>query len=124
MPAWPAAIRRGVAGRCPACGQTSLFLGYLTVTPRCANCGTPLGDVPADDAPPYVTIFIALHLLVGLVVVLGRATSLGTGATLFIVTPIALVTCLGLLRPVKGALVAVLLKLDVWREQHEPPRHA
>ena len=115
MPEWSTALRRGAAGRCPACGEGRLFRGYLSVATRCARCDAPLGDVPADDAPTYLTLLIACHLLIGLVVVLERDTSLGTGAIVASVLPIAVAVCLGLLRPVKGGLVAVLLKLDVWR---------
>ena len=87
---------------------------------HCRFCGTALGAVPADDAPPWVTMFIALHVLVGVVVLLGRTTTLGTGATIVIVLPVALLLCLMLLRPVKGLVVALLLKLDVRREDQEP----
>ena len=65
-------------------------------------------------------MFIALHALIGLVVLLGRTTSLQTGATLMIVLPVAVLLCLALLRPVKGSTVALLLKLDVRREDQEP----
>ncbi len=61
-------------------------------------------------------MLIALHLLVGLVVVLGRTTTLDTAATTLVVMPVALLLCLALLRPVKGCVVALLLKLDVRRE--------
>jgi uncharacterized protein (DUF983 family) len=98
------------------CGEQPIFKGYLSVRPRCPVCATALGDVPADDAPPWVTIFIALHVLIALVVSLGEWTTLGTGATTAIVLPVSLVLCLLLLRPVKGGVIAVLLKLDVRRE--------
>ena len=40
LPPWPApplftAMGRGIMGRCPACGQTHLFKGYLKVVPQC-----------------------------------------------------------------------------------------
>ena len=116
MPVWTVAIRRGVSGRCPACGAAPLFGSYVSVVPSCARCATPLGDVPADDAPPYLTIFFAVHPVILLALLLTRDTDLGTGAILAITLPLAVLLCLGLLRPVKGGLVAVLLKLDLWRD--------
>ena len=117
---WIDALGCGAAGRCPVCGEGRLFHGYLSVVARCTVCDTPLGAVPADDAPPWVTMFIALHMLVGLVVLLGRTTTLDTGTTIAIVLPVAILLCLGLLRPVKGSVVAFLIKLDVKREDQEP----
>ncbi len=117
---WLTSLGRGLRGRCPVCGQRPMFVGYLTVVDHCSLCQTPLSIVPADDAPPWVTMFIALHALIGLVVLLGRTTSLQTGATLMIVLPVAVLLCLALLRPVKGSTVALLLKLDVRREDQEP----
>ncbi len=116
MPTWMRALGRGVLGRCPICGQSGLFGGYLSVVTCCPVCATALGDVPADDAPPWLTMLIALHLLVGLVVLLSRTTRLDTEATVGIMLPVALVLCLALLRPVKGVVIALLLKLDVRRE--------
>ncbi len=116
MPGWPATLRRGLGARCPACGVGRIFTGYLTVVPRCTCCGAPLGEVPSDDAPPWVTMLIAGHLVLGLAVALGRGTALGTGALLAIVLPTAVVLCLALLRPVKGGIIGILLKLDVWRD--------
>ncbi len=96
-----------------------MFQGYLSVVARCTVCDAPLGAVPADDAPPWVTMFIALHVLVGLVVLLGRTTTLDTSATIAIMLPVAILLCLALLRPVKGGVVALLIRLDVKREDQE-----
>jgi uncharacterized protein (DUF983 family) len=110
---WTTALRRGAAARCPICGQGRIFDGYLSLRPACQICGTALGQLPADDAPPWITILIALHLLIGAVLLLGRTTRLGTEDTLVLMLPAAVLLCLVLLRPVKGCVVAVLLKLDV-----------
>ena len=64
-PPWPVpslatALGRGFMGRCPACGQTRLFDGFLTVREECDHCHAPLGLARADDAPPYFTILIVL----------------------------------------------------------------
>lgn len=116
--AWPVpplatALGRGLCMRCPACGQTPLFQGYLTVTPVCSNCGAPLGLARADDAPPYFTIVIVGHVVVGGMWSLERAymPPLWVHAAIWI--PLTIVMSLVLLRPIKGATVGLMLKLGI-----------
>ena len=58
------AMRRGLAGRCPACGEGKLYAAYLKVADTCGTCGEELHHHRADDAPPYFTIFIVGHFVV------------------------------------------------------------
>jgi len=55
---------RGLAHRCPACGQGQLYGRYLKVQPQCAACEHPLARYPADDGPAYLTILLVGHLLI------------------------------------------------------------
>jgi len=57
-------IGRGLAHRCPACGQGRLYGRYLKVQPKCAACAHPLARYPADDGPAYLTILLTGHLLI------------------------------------------------------------
>ncbi len=113
MPSWTVAIRRGVSGRCPACGDAPLFRSGLSIVPLCEHCAAPLGELPADDAPPYLTILVTAHPVILLALLLVRDTALGSAAILLITLPLAVLLCLALLRPIKGGLAAVLLKLDL-----------
>ena len=61
-PAWPA-IRRGLARRCPHCGEGHLFDGYLKVARVCPSCGEELFHHRADDGPAYLTILIVGHIV-------------------------------------------------------------
>ncbi len=58
-------LRRGLAGRCPACGDAKLFTSYLKVAGSCAACGHELAQYKSDDGPAYFTILIVGHLLLG-----------------------------------------------------------
>ena len=58
-------MKRGAFGRCPNCGEGKLFASYLKVADRCPACGEELFHQRADDAPPYVTIFIVGHIVIG-----------------------------------------------------------
>lgn len=57
------AIRRGFAGRCPACGRGRLFRGYLKLNKACNVCGEDLSHARADDAPAYLTMLVVCHIV-------------------------------------------------------------
>ena len=119
-PPWPVpplatALSRGFGGRCPACGTTALFAGYLRITPGCAGCGAPLGLARADDLPPYLTILLVGHIVVPLLFLLDQYAQLSIAVTSAIVIPLTLALTLALLRPIKGAVVGLMLRLDMLR---------
>ena len=58
------AMRRGLLGQCPNCGQGRLFAGYLRIMPECPNCRELLGRYRAADGPAFFTISIVGLLLV------------------------------------------------------------
>ncbi len=112
------AILRGLANRCPNCGQAHVFDGYLRVVKECAHCGIPLGDLRADDAPPYITLLLVGHIVVALLIAVERAFSPSTATEVAIFLPLTAVLILGLLRPIKGATVGAMLALGFLR--HSP----
>ncbi|MDA8050121.1 MAG: DUF983 domain-containing protein [Rhodospirillales bacterium] len=106
-------IGRGIAGRCPACGLTRLFSGYLRVVRACSTCGAPLGELRSDDAPPYITILIVGHIVVGLLLLMEAALHPPLWLEAAILLPLTLVLTLALLRPVKGGVVGMMLRLGM-----------
>jgi uncharacterized protein (DUF983 family) len=101
------ALGRGLCGRCPACGVGALFRAYLKVEDHCRACGEPLHHQRADDAPPYVTMFVVAHVVVTLVLsfeVFWPDAPVWLEATLFCFVAVGL--SLALLPRVKGLLVA------------------
>ena len=120
-PPIPAAIWRGVQGLCPACGKAPMFDGFLRVVPACANCGAPLGLARADDAPPYLTILVVGHIVVPLLFLadrVGDEPSVWLMAAIFL--PLTLALCLGLLRPIKGGTVGIMVSLDMLKSGSSP----
>ena len=107
------ALWRGLIGRCPCCGQGRLFHGWLRQVPHCARCQAPLGGARADDAPPYVVIFIVAHAIIGVQVLGDTWMDLSLLAEAAIFLPLTLALCLGLLRPVKGAIIGLILQLGL-----------
>jgi uncharacterized protein (DUF983 family) len=124
LPPWPmppmlTALGRGVRGLCPVCGQTRAFSGYLTVVPQCLVCGTPLGEVRADDAPPYFTIVIVGHIVIGSMLLLDQAYAPPLWLQAVIWLPMTVILALALLRPVKGATLGLMLKLGMFKPADE-----
>jgi uncharacterized protein (DUF983 family) len=66
-------ILLGLAGKCPHCGHGELFRGYLKVAPVCPSCGEEMHHHRADDAPPYFTILVVGHIVVGSILALEEA---------------------------------------------------
>lgn len=101
------AILRGLALRCPNCGSGALFWKYLKVQEACPSCGEALHHNRTDDAPPYFTMLIVGHFIVGGVLAMERAFSPPTWVHLAIWLPLTLAASLWLLPRVKGALVGL-----------------
>ena len=119
VPAFGTAIMRGLKGRCPACGETKLFRGYLTVVDVCANCAAPLGSARADDAPPYFTILIVAHIVITGMVLVEHLYAPSELVQAAIWLPVTTLLCLGLLRPIKGATVGVMLKNGMFKSSDD-----
>jgi uncharacterized protein (DUF983 family) len=102
-----AGIRRGLRGKCPACGRGPLFSAYLKVASVCAACDHKVGLYRADDGPAYFTILIVGHLVIGPMLFLEFVRSWPVGWVLAIVIPCIIGLALFLLPRVKGAFVGV-----------------
>ena len=107
-------MRRGAQLCCPNCGARDLYRAYLKVQ-TCRVCGNANGRYPADDAPPYFTILIVGHLVVGPLAAIPWIWRQSIGTILAIALPILLALILLLLPVVKGAVVGALWSLETRR---------
>jgi uncharacterized protein (DUF983 family) len=105
-PLWRA-MARGFRGRCPHCGEGKLFRAFLKPVMACGRCGEDLSHQRADDAPPYFTILIVGHIIVPLMVTAALFTEFSTTTHLAIWLPLTTVLALGLIQPIKGALIGL-----------------
>ena len=101
------AMLNGVRMACPACGKGRLFPRYLKVADHCPACGEALHHQRADDAPPYFTMLIVGHVLVGGALSLERAFAPPMWVHMAIWLPLTLLMSLWLLPHLKGALVGL-----------------
>ena len=113
-------LRRGLALRCPSCGEGSLFASYLKPTPHCAVCGVDNTIYPSDDAPPYLTALLIGHLFVPLLLAIDHAYDPPLWLTLSIALPLFAILTLATLPFVKGAVIGFAHATGVTRESIGP----
>jgi uncharacterized protein (DUF983 family) len=106
------AIQRGFIGRCPNCGQGKLFRKFLKVADSCSVCGEDLHHHRADDAPAYFVILIVGHIVVPLALWVETSFTPSYAIHLALWLPLTLALTIGLLQPIKGAIVG-------WQWAHE-----
>lgn len=101
------AMLRGSLMKCPRCGTGPMFGRFLKVREACPNCGQELHHQRADDAPPYVVMFIVGHVVIAamLYIEVMYSPALWIHAALWL--PLTLLMSFALLQPVKGALVGL-----------------
>ena len=101
------AMLRGARNRCMNCGQGAVFDGFLTTRHACAQCGEEFHHHRADDAPPYFTITIVGHIVIPALLIVEVLWRPALWIHMSIWIPLTLLLSLGLMRPIKGALVGL-----------------
>ena len=102
-----AALRRGLRGRCPRCGEGKLFRAFLKVDNNCSVCGLDFTPHRADDLPAYLVIVIVGHLVVPTVLWIETNYSPPVWFAFVTYLPFTLIASLALLQPVKGTVVGL-----------------
>ena len=95
-------LLRGARLTCPACGKGTMFRRYLNVVDECPACGEALHHHRADDAPPYFTIVIVGHVVVGLLLAVEMAYRPPLWVHAAIWLPLTVLLALALLPMIKG----------------------
>jgi uncharacterized protein (DUF983 family) len=115
------AIRKGLFCRCPRCGEGRLLTGFLTIAPRCDRCGLDYGFADSGDGPAVFVIMIAGFLIVGLALFVEIKFHPPVWLHAIIWIPLTLGVCIGLLRPLKGLLIALQFHHKAREGQIEKP---
>src|SRR5918996_47167 len=100
-------IAAGLKGRCPRCGEGRLFSGFLTVAPRCGNCGLDNSFADAGDGPAVFVILIVGFIVVGLALWLEVTSGPPLWLHFLLWIPLTLLLSLGSLRLIKGVLITL-----------------
>ncbi|MEZ5892299.1 MAG: DUF983 domain-containing protein [Parvularculaceae bacterium] len=104
---WKLAVKRGMALKCPQCGEGRLLAGYLKVRPACSHCGLDFSGHRADDAPPYITISIVGHVAVTVVLAMKEAFDATPQMQLAVALPLAVIMMAFVLPASKGGLIGL-----------------
>ena len=100
------AMSTGLAGRCPRCGDGRLFNGYITVAPKCDVCGLDFAFADSGDGPAVFVTLLAGFMVLGIALAVDVAYEPPLWVHLVIFLPLTILVCLGMLRPLKGVLIA------------------
>jgi uncharacterized protein (DUF983 family) len=101
------AIKRGLLGHCPRCGEGKMFDGFLTLRPACDKCGLDYDFADAGDGPAVFVILIggALVVMAALITEVVYQPPYWVHAALWL--PLILLLTLLPLRLIKGVLIAL-----------------
>lgn len=84
-----------------------MFGKFLKVEHACAACGTELHHQRADDAPPYFTMFIVGHVVIGGLLIVEKKYHPDVWVHLALWLPLTMALSLWLLPRIKGALIGL-----------------
>src|ERR1700680_3749239 len=97
----------GLMCRCPRCGKGKLFAGFLTLAPKCERCGLDYSFADAGDGPAVFVILFTGFIVATAAVVVEFVWGAPDWVHPVLWIPTILVISLGLLRPLKGLLIAL-----------------
>jgi uncharacterized protein (DUF983 family) len=107
LPSVTQSALRGLACKCPRCGEGKLYAGFLTLRPACESCGLDYAFIDSGDGPAVFIIMIAGAIVVGaaLIVEIKYQPPFWLHAALWL--PLILATTLLPLRSMKALLIAL-----------------
>ena len=100
-------VLTGIKGRCPRCGQGRMFRGYIDLMPTCEICGLDFSFADSGDGPAVFVIMIAGAVVLGFALWLEFTFEPPFWVHLIVSLPVLIIVCGGLLRVLKGVLIAL-----------------
>lgn len=97
----------GMRGKCPRCGEGALFKGYLELRSSCEHCGLDYAKADSADGPAVFAIFIVGFLAVAFAFIARFVWYAPIWLAFSASALFALISILGLLRPLKATLIAL-----------------
>lgn len=95
----------GALGRCPQCQKGHIFKGYLQIAENCDVCGLDFSFADPADGPAFFAMTIAAVPALAFGVWFQMAFELPLWVHIFTTVPLTILSCMALLRPLKGWLV-------------------
>lgn len=103
----------GLRRKCPSCGTGRIFAGYLKLEEECPNCQIPIGEIRADDFPPYLTILIVGHIIIPALLFSEAKWHPPSWVQMTIWPTAAVLLALLLLPRIKGVVVGMMWQLGL-----------
>jgi uncharacterized protein (DUF983 family) len=97
----------GLAGRCPRCGEGHMFKNFLDIRDKCEVCSLDYKFADAGDGPAVFVTLLGGFILLGMALFVQMKFDPPVWLLMLIFTPITLGVCIGMLRPLKGLLIAL-----------------
>ncbi|SHE72971.1 Uncharacterized conserved protein, DUF983 family [Kaistia soli DSM 19436] len=97
----------GMRGLCPRCGQGKLFKGFLDLQPACQNCGLDYSFIDSGDGPAVFVILIVGFIVAFLALYVEFTFQPPFWVHILLWVPLILGLSLGMLRPLKGLMIAI-----------------
>ena len=115
----PHPLLAGLRGRCLDCGEGHLFEGFLSVAPTCEACGYDLSKADSGDGPAVFVIMIAGFLVAFAALFTEFRFHPPVWVHLVLWLPATLGITLGLLRPLKGVMLAAQFMNKASQARHD-----
>jgi uncharacterized protein (DUF983 family) len=106
----PSVLAASLWGRCPRCGKGSLFRGYLKLSQSCSACELDFTRFEAGDGPAVFVILIVGAIVAGGALITEVTFQPPYWVHALIWGPALVILSLGLLRPLKAALIVLQYK--------------
>lgn len=97
-------VLTGLKGRCPVCGEGSLFNGLLEFATHCVACNRSFAMEDAGDGPAVFVMFITGFFIVPPAMIFHLVSDAPLWLTLLIFAPIIIVASIILLRLMRGVM--------------------
>ena len=103
------ALRAGLLGRCPHCGNGALFKGPLTlaIRDRCDSCGLSYDFADSGDGPAVFVILLLGFLVMGAALIVEFKLSPPLWVHVVLWAPLTVALGFAMLRPMKATLIAL-----------------
>lgn len=100
------AVKKGLALRCPNCGEGKILHDYLKVHDECPVCHEELHHHRADDGPAYLTILLVGKVMIFALTMMWEFWRPDPLTMALVIGALALATSLFALPRFKGLIVA------------------
>lgn len=100
-------VIRGLACKCPRCGEGPLFQGFLKPVSKCESCGLDLTFAAETEGPAVFIILIVGFIIVGAAATVEALFHPPPFVHLLLWLPSVVILALALMRPLKATMIAI-----------------